>query len=503
MKSKRSPAHILIPILVVVVIAVVGLVVRNHLSSPSQSAGLETATVSRRTLNATVVATGTVKAIVGAEVKVGSRISGVVTHLPANIGSMVRKGQLIATLDDREARSQVDQARSSMAAAQSRLAELQAGYNAQVVQSKTDIERANSNLAAARSRLSQARTSEGTIPVEVTAQIQQASASVDQAEANRKNAKTKLDRMEHLLAQDFIARQDVDNARTEYEVADSQVRHAQAVLEAAKANASQTEIKKQDVAQAEEALRQARSTLSMAEANVAQVRVKEEAIRTARAQVAQAQAALRYAETQLSYTRIVSPVSGVIASVSTQEGETIAAGLQAPTFVTIVDLSKLQVDALVDETDIGRVKVSDSAAFTVDSYPDEEFGGRVTAIYPKAIIDQNVVNYDVVVTIANPRGMLRPDMTANVTINIATKSNVLAVPNKAVKREEGTKVVYVIENGKPVRHRIRTGWKDSDYTEVASGLREGEHVVVGDIPGSVREQSGATQPNLPPGAAGR
>jgi len=503
MKGKRSPARTLIPILILIALVVAGLLVRNHLSSSDQNAGLETAIVTRRTLNATVLATGTVKAIVGAEVKVGSRVSGVVTHLPVNIGSAVRKGQLIAQLDDREVRSQVDQARSNLAAAQGRLAELEAGYSAQVVQSKTDIERANSNLAAARSRLSQARTSEGAIPVEVTAQIQQASAGVDQAEANRKNAKVKLDRMENLLAKDFIARQDVDNVRTEYEVADSQVRHAQAVLTAAKANASQTEIKKQDVAQAEEGLRQAKSALSMAQANVAQVRVKEQAIRTARAQVAQTQAALSSAETQLSYARIVSPVSGVIASVSTQEGETIAAGLTAPTFVTIVDLSKLQVDALVDETDIGRVKVGDSAAFTVDSYPDEEFEGIVTAIYPKAIIDQNVVNYDVVVTITNPRGMLRPDMTANVTINIATRSNVLAVPNKSIKREEGTKVVYVIENGKPVRHRIRTGWKDSNYTEVASGLREGDRVVVGDIPGPAREPSGAAQSNLPPGATGR
>lgn len=503
MKGKRSPVRTPIPILVLLVLVVIGLLVRNHLSSISQGVGLETATVTRRTLNATVLATGTVKAIVGAEVKVGSRISGVVTHLPVNIGSSVRKGQPIAQLDDREARSQVDQARSNLAAAQSHLAELEAGYNAQVVQSKTDIERANSNLAAARSKLSQARTSAGSVPIEVTAQIQQASASIDQAEATRKNSKVKLERMERLLEKGFIATQDADNARTEYEVADSRVRHAQAVLTAAKADASQTEIKKQEVAQAEEGLRQAQSALSMARANVAQVRVKEQAIGTARAQVTQAEAALRYAATQLSYTRIVSPVSGVIASVSTQEGETIAAGLQAPTFVTIVDLSRLQVDALVDETDIGLVKVGDSATFTVDSYPDEEFEGRVTAIYPKAIIDQNVVNYDVVVTIANPRGMLRPDMTANVTISIATKSNVLAVPNKAIKREEGAKVVYVIANGKPVCRRIRTGWKDSDYTEVASGLREGDRVVVGDIPGSAGEQSGAAQSNLPPGATGR
>src|SRR4030042_3031009 len=208
--------------------------------------------------------------------------------------------------------------------------------------------------------------------------------------------------MQNLLEQDFVSQQDVDNARTEYDVAVSQVRHAQAMLDASNANASQTQIKQQDVARAEEAGRQADSALRMAQANTAQVRVKEQAIRTARAQVMQAEAALRYAQTQLSYTRIVSPIDGVIASVSTQEGETIAAGLTAPTFVTIIDLARLQVDALVDETDIGRVKAGQSATFTVDSFPDEDFGGTVTAIYPKAIIDQNVVDYDGVITIANP-----------------------------------------------------------------------------------------------------
>jgi RND family efflux transporter MFP subunit len=326
---------------------------------------------------------------------------------------------------------------------------------------------------------------------------------VEQAEANRANAKSSYERVQHLFDQGFIAKQDVDNARTQHDVAAAQVRHAQAVLDAANANASQTQIKQQDVAQAEEGVRQADSALRMARANTAQVRVKEQAIQTARAQVMQAEAALRYAETQVSYTRIVSPIDGVIASVSTQEGETIAAGLTAPTFVTIIDLSRLQVDALVDETDIGRVKVGQSATFTVDSYPDEEFSGTVTAIYPKAIIDQNVVNYDVVVTIANPRGLLRPDMTANVTIEVATKENVLAVPTKAVKREDGAKVVYVAQDGSLVRRAVKTGWKDSDYTEIISGLEDGESVLVGDLPSQARPESAGTQPGLPPGAMGR
>jgi HlyD family secretion protein len=431
---------IVIALLAIVALGAAGLVIHRRASSARQRAGLETATVSRRTLSATVLATGSIKAIVGAEVKVGSRISGVVKRLPVNIGSMVRKGQLIAELDDRDTRSQLDQAAA--------------------------------NLAAVRARLQQARTTVGTVPLEVAAQIQQAKAAVEQAEANRVNAKVKYDRMQHLLAEDFVAQQDVDNARTEYEVAVSQVRHAQAVLDAANANASQTQLSQQDVAQTEAA-------------------------------VHQAQAALRYAETQLSYTRIVSPIDGVIASVSTQEGETIAAGLTAPTFVTIIDLSQLQVDALVDETDIGRVEVGQSATFTVDSYPDEEFEGTITAIYPKAIIDQNVVNYDVVVTIANPRGLLRPDMTANVTIAVATREDVLAVPNKAIRREDGTKVVYVMQNGSPERRAVKTGWKDSAYTEILSGLKEGESVLLGDLPGRSPVQSAGVQQSLPPGAIGR
>ncbi len=436
MKSKLF----VITILALAALGVTGLMVKRRAALARRQSGLDTATVARRTLNATVLATGSINAVVGAEVKVGSRISGVVTRLPVNIGSVVHKGQLIAELDSRDTRSKVDQAAA--------------------------------NLAAARCQLEQARTAAAAIPLEVTAQIQQAESALEQAEANRTNAKTTYERMQHLLAQDFVAKQDVDNARTEYEVAVAQVRHAQAVLDAAKANASQIQLRQQDVARAEAAVRQAT-------------------------------AALRYAQTQLSYTRIVSPIDGVIASVSTQEGETIAAGLTAPTFVTIIDLSKLQVDALVDETDIGRVKVGQSATFTVDSFPDEEFEGTVTAIYPKAIIDQNVVDYDVVVTIANPRGMLRPDMTANVTINVATKENVLSVPNKAIKREDGMKIVYVVQGGSPIRRAVKTGWKDGEYTEILSGLKEGEQVLVGEAPGQARPQSSGAQPNLLPGATGR
>jgi RND family efflux transporter MFP subunit len=222
-------------------------------------------------------------------------------------------------------------------------------------------------------------------------------------------------------------------------------------------------------------------------------------VQYAEAQVQQARATLRMAEANLGYATITAPMSGVVASVSTQQGETVTSGsaaAQAPTFVTIIDLARLQVDAYVDETDIGKVRVGQEAIFSVDAFPDKEFGGKVTAIYPKALIQQNVVTYDVVIAIDNRQGLLRPDMTANTTITVARRENVLAVPNQAVRREDGDRVVFAQAGDRLVRRPVKTGWKDKTYTEVLSGLKEGERVVVGDSENGKAPTKGA----LPPGA---
>ena len=169
----------------------------------------------------------------------------------------------------------------------------------------------------------------------------------------------------------------------------------------------------------------------------------------------------------------------MIASVSTEEGETVAAGMQAPTFVTIIDLDRLQVDAYVDEVDIGKIQVGQQAVFTVDAFPADEFEGKVTAIYPKAVIQDNVVNYDVVVDITTPyRNMLRPEMTANVTILLETRKDVLAVPAKAVHRVHGKNIAYVLTRGQPEEREIKIGWKDNGWVEVAAGLQEGQTVLL-------------------------
>jgi macrolide-specific efflux system membrane fusion protein len=205
----------------------------------------------------------------------------------------------------------------------------------------------------------------------------------------------------------------------------------------------------------------------------------EKEYETALAQVAQAEANVEFAEVQLGYTRIYAPITGVIASISTQEGETVAASLAAPTFVNLIDLQRLEVQTYVDETDIGKIRTGLEAMFTVDTFRNTEFEGKVTAIYPKAVIQDNVVNYIVTVDITDFKDkVLRPEMTANVTIYLETRRDVLAVPTSALTRERGEYYVTVMEQGNPVRQRVETGWRDDGYTEILSGLKEGDYVLI-------------------------
>jgi len=196
------------------------------------------------------------------------------------------------------------------------------------------------------------------------------------------------------------------------------------------------------------------------------------------AEVESAKAALKIAEVELSYATLLAPISGIIASVSTQEGETVAVGLSAPTFVTIIDLDRLQVETYVDEVDIGKVRVGQKAAFSVEAFPSIEIEGEVVGIFPKAILRENVVFYSVVVkSLKSPSVTLRPEMTANVSIFLESRKDVLLVPVKSVKKSEGSNFVYLLEKGKPVRREVRVGWKQGQFIEIIKGLKEGDEVL--------------------------
>ncbi len=159
----------------------------------------------------------------------------------------------------------------------------------------------------------------------------------------------------------------------------------------------------------------------------------------ARAEIAQARAALLQAQTNLSYTKIYSPIDGQVVARQYDIGQTVAASFSAPTLFTIArDLTKMQVQADVDQSDIGQIKVGEPVQFTVDAYPDQKFGGEISQVRLNATVTQNVITYPVIVEVPNPDLKLRPSMTANVTIRVATVDDVLRVPNSALRFRPAT-----------------------------------------------------------------
>jgi len=252
----------------------------------------------------------------------------------------------------------------------------------------------------------------------------------------------------------------------------------------------------------------ARSDLDTAETN-AQVAVSQLSANSA--QVAQTRAALSYAETNLRYAQIISPVDGTVISRNVDVGQTVAASFQTPTLFTIAqDLTRMQIDTNVDEADIGKVQLNQPVEFTVDAYPDFVFRGKVAEVRIAPVTVQNVVTYDVVVRVDNPDMRLKPGMTANVSIILADKGDVLRVPNAALRfrlaeagnnskaslpREKG-KGLWVLVDNKPERVAVNTGISDGTYTEILSGnLREGDPVIIE----ALREKKKSTASQAPRG----
>jgi len=319
-------------------------------SSTSASDLLPTMRVRRSTLTESTVALGTIKPKVGAEVKVGSQLSGVVARLNVNVGDTVRKGDLLAALRDDDWRARVDT------------------LNAQLASSVAEKEFAESELA-------------------------------------------RFERMTGL-----VSALDLENSRRNFKVKSAEVERTRA---------------------------------SLAEAAIT-----------------------------LGYTVIRAPVSGTIASVSTYEGETIAASFAAPTFVTILDLDRLEVQSYVDENDIGRVRAGQPVTLRVDAFPGRELGGVVRTIYPKAQLVNNVVNYIVIVDIVDRESLqIRPEMTVHVSFILAEKRDVLVIPRSALFRESGHDEVIVRAGDQWTRRAVQAGLQTPQQIEIVSGLREGDAIV--------------------------
>lgn len=350
----------------------------------------KTVTIDRGPITALVTATGAVNPVIS--VQVGSQVSGKIAKLYADFNSVVREGQVLASIDQKP-------------------------YQAKVSQAKAALKSAQAGLAKARNMLVQ-KTLE-------------------------------LNRMAALRKEQFVAQADLDLARTNARDAEAQV----------------------DVADA---------------------------------QVDQAKATLASAELDLGYTTIFSPVNGTVVSRNVEEGQTVVASFQTPTlFVLAQDLTHMQVIANVSESDIGGVTEGKSADFRVDAYPRESFHGIVTQVRNAPVSIQNVVTYDVIISVDNPDLKLKPGMTANITIVTARNEDALRAPNAALRfRMPGVAVdrktpqLWVLDASGHVRSvPVSLGIADSLYTDITSSdVHEGESAIVG-----LATAEDTAQEKLPPG----
>lgn len=205
------------------------------------------------------------------------------------------------------------------------------------------------------------------------------------------------------------------------------------------------------------------------------------------ANIKQAQANLDTAQTNMYYTKIISPVDGVVVSRAVDEGQTVASSFQTPElFVVAQDLTQMQIEVSVSEADIGKIKEGQEAEYTLDGYPDEVFKGKVSQIRISPTTVSNVTTYTVVVDVKNDEDILKPGMNANVTIITQNEKDALCVPSIALKyvpknitekfQEQG---IWILQGRKPERIEIKTGLKDGDYTQIISdNIQEGMEVLM-------------------------
>lgn len=328
---------------------------------------IDTANAEKGSISQTVTATGTIEAIT--TVEVGTQVSGVIKKLYADFNSVVKKGQLLATLDETMLRATLDQSRATLMEAEATLTFQKANYQ----------------------------------------------------------------RMKILYDKNLIAQADFDQVDYNY--------------------------------------------------------------KQAMASIANAKASLRRNQVNLDYATIYSPIDGVILNRAVDEGQTVAASFNTPTLFTIAnDLTRMQVQADVDEADIGQIRINQRVEFTVDAFTGETFAGTVTEVRLQPVVTSNVVTYTVIVNAPNPEKKLMPGMTASIVIYMAEAKNVVTIPVKALKFEptavnsteqvlttekagKGTHV-WVYDGTKMHPRNIETGLSDGSHIEVKTGLKPGEEVVL-------------------------
>jgi len=379
---------------------------------------ITTSAVESGPLRMLVSSTG--KVVSNLDVDIKCKASGEIIELPLDVSDPVRKGALLIRLDPSEMQRLVDQAQATLTASQARLINAKESLTIAQQNLQTDKRRADSALKA--------------------------------AEANAEDSRTKADRIKDLLAKELASQEEYDTAQTA-------AVQAMAVMDQARVKISELQTQERT----HEQLRQ-------------QTRIAD-------AQVKNDMTALDLARERLNDTKVYSPIDGVVTARNVQIGQIISSGISnvggGTTALTISDLSRIFSLASVDEADIGKVAVGQPAEITVDAFPGKRFTGQVERIAIRGVNISNVVTFEVKIEVTSrDKGLLRPEMTANVDIIVAARDNVLSVPSDAIIRKKGKPHVTVMNaSGEKEDRPVETGISDGQRTEISTGVVLGEKVV--------------------------
>ncbi len=493
-----------------------------------------------------VSASGSVEPQTGAQVHIGAQLTGRIKHVYTDVGKTVKAGDVIAVLDVPEVEAAYTQSKLNYTAATSKLQQAQEAlvlgksqtYNAidattasltsskqavdsasaserlQAAVTPTDIEKARAALGVANAGLDSAQATLEQTQLGAKLNIASAQQLVDQTRATFVLNQATYNRQVVLYKQGFVSPLIVDTALqaqtfsqsalnaalaqldlTKQKVAadlkttNSLLVQAQRVVESAKSalKAAQAEVyataaKQADLGTAMAASKVASANLNTAVGNLTTNSINTELVKQAlQAQkVALEQQVISQAEWDRSFIR--TPIKGTVIQLAAQQGETVAASLAAPTLIVVADLSRLEVEAYVDETDIGKIKLGQPATVSVDAFPDRKFTGTVSKIAAGSTIQVGVITYDVTVAIQDPKMQLRPDMSATTTIETGRLHNALLVPAVAIQATlNGSFVkVLMVKDGKKqvVTVPVKVGGTDGVNVAILSGLKDGDQIVL-------------------------
>ncbi len=488
--------------IVVLVLAITaGVYLRTRAAGGPATSNAATATVQRGSLAASVNAAGNITAHQQADLSFGQ--SGQVRRVDVQVGDRVKAGQVLAELDTANLALQVRNAQVNLKVAQAKLAQAknptteqdivtarakldsaQAAYNnLKAGASQADLAAAQAQLASAQASYDAAVKSASTTnssAASAAAAFEKARIALEKAQGDYDKVSWRGDVAASSQAQALqSATIDYESAKAAYDAqiatsassANSSVAQARSQLQQAQSNLAKLEnqVTEADLAASQAQLTQAKNDLDKLLAGP-----DANALDIAQSGVDQAQIALEQAQLQLAQSQIVAPFDGVVTQVNTK----LAQNAGSTSAIQVADLDHLEIVVNLAEVDVNRSKVGQDAVVTLDALPDVTLQGKVSQIAPAGVMTQGVVNYPVTIAVTDPGEGVKTGMTANLNIIVDQRDDVLTVPNRAVRTQGRQKMVTVLFEGLNIPVAVQTGLSNDSATEITSGLKEGDVVLL-------------------------